>query len=176
MIRLKYESHKAFTLIELLVVVAIIGILAAVGVVAYNGYTKSAKIAATKHIQSTVKNSMSSTFALCETKADYSEAISLGSTEYSCHNAQVSWCENFSKYFQNELGFKNPFNTKQKTVWCSKAYAMPRGFLLDNKIGNTYIVYSPDKNDRYLRIYSNLGQDEKGNFIVLKIKFITGTR
>jgi type IV pilus assembly protein PilA len=41
---------KGFTLIELLVVVAIIGILAAVGVVAYNGYTASAKKNALKTI------------------------------------------------------------------------------------------------------------------------------
>ena len=37
-------NKSGFSLIELLVVVAIIGILAAVGVVAYSGYTESAKI------------------------------------------------------------------------------------------------------------------------------------
>ena len=37
------KNNKGFTLIELLVVVAIIGILAAVGTVAYQGYTSGAK-------------------------------------------------------------------------------------------------------------------------------------
>jgi type IV pilus assembly protein PilA len=44
------RTKKGFTLIELLVVVAIIGILAAVGVVAYNGYTSAAKKNAIKDI------------------------------------------------------------------------------------------------------------------------------
>ena len=45
---MKKNKNKGFTLIELLVVVAIIGILASVGVVAYGGYTASAKKGAAK--------------------------------------------------------------------------------------------------------------------------------
>ena len=46
------KNNKGFTLIELLVVVAIIGILAAVGTVAYTGYTASAKKNAAKTLHS----------------------------------------------------------------------------------------------------------------------------
>ena len=46
------KNNKGFTLIELLVVVAIIGILAAVGTVAYSGYTASAKKNAAKTLHS----------------------------------------------------------------------------------------------------------------------------
>ena len=52
---MKRKKNKGFTLIELLVVVAIIGILASVGVVAYSGYTASAKKGAAKSNHNSVK-------------------------------------------------------------------------------------------------------------------------
>ena len=59
-------KNKAFTLIELLVVVAIIGILAAVGVVAYNGFTASAKVNATKSNLDTVYKYISTQVLKCQ--------------------------------------------------------------------------------------------------------------
>ena len=57
----------------MLVVVAIIGILAAVGVVAYNGYTGAAKVASTKTIHAQTVKYMSAESQKC----------SLGETEYA---------------------------------------------------------------------------------------------
>ncbi len=64
------KNNKGFTLIELLVVVAIIGILAAVGVVAYNGYTNSAKINASKSNHANVVKYIAAEVQKCNTGSD----------------------------------------------------------------------------------------------------------
>jgi len=59
------KNNKGFTLIELLVVVAIIGILAAVGTVAYQGYTAGAKKNATKSNHASVTKFIAAELAKC---------------------------------------------------------------------------------------------------------------
>ena len=67
---IKKKNCKAFTLIELLVVVAIIGILAAIGVVAFSGYTEAAKKNAAKSNFDAVYKYISGEVMKCELGKD----------------------------------------------------------------------------------------------------------
>ena len=73
------KNNKGFTLIELLVVVAIIGILAAVGTVAYQGYTAGAKKNATKSNHASVTKYIAAELAKC----NMGEATVMGGN-YAC--------------------------------------------------------------------------------------------
>ena len=59
-------NNKAFTLIELLVVVAIIGILAAVGVTAFSGFQKSAKKKVCIANHNLLKKNILANYQLCQ--------------------------------------------------------------------------------------------------------------
>ena len=76
------NKNKGFTLIELLVVVAIIGILAAVGTVAYTGYTAGAKKSTTKSNHASVVKYIAAEDQKCNIGED--TAMTTASTPLTC--------------------------------------------------------------------------------------------
>ena len=117
-------NKKGFTLIELLVVVAIIGILAAVGVVAYNGYTTAAKKAVVKQNFRTTVSYMKSEFAKC--RLDSGTRI-FGDPGVPCADIFVNkqWsCAAIT--LTHEFGVANPLDMVSKS-YHGRSYNHPSG-------------------------------------------------
>ena len=119
------KNNKGFTLIELLVVVAIIGILAAVGTVAYQGYTSGAKKNATKSNHASVVKFIAAELAKCSmgessvmstssSTTDSSGNTTSSTVEFDCTSGTAS---DVPEAAEGALAdFKNAFATASPAV------------------------------------------------------------
>ena len=126
------KKRRAFTLIELLVVVAIIGILAAVGVVAYNGYTSAAKVNAVKNILSQTTKYINTELKRCDLGEEkvmegYLSCNNIHSTNGVINTIDAltnvpAFKDNYEQRVSKE--FRNPYDNSKPAVRKATAYTL----------------------------------------------------
>ena len=140
---IKDTKKKAFTLIELLIVVAIIGILAGVGVPMYNGYMATAKVQSSSTNHANIKSFVAATLTKCSTGSQF---VTLGSTNRYCNQNASTWASYFRTYF-NSIN-KNPYGGSYVTTTSSGPIQ-----------GATMISYSGNR----IVLRTNIGNESGGN-------------
>ena len=116
------KNIKGFTLIELLVVVAIIGILAAVGTVAYTGYTDGAKKNSAKSNHAAVVKYIAAEDQKCAMAAEKVFGVTATYDASTADSASVFNCQtrtgsSVAAAAETALSdFKNPYSTSNSAV------------------------------------------------------------
>tara|TARA_A100000164_G_C21740477_1_gene692026 strand:- start:247 stop:744 length:498 start_codon:yes stop_codon:yes gene_type:complete len=108
------KNNKGFTLIELLVVVAIIGILAAVGTVAYTGYTEGAKKSSAKSNHAAAVKYIAAEDQKCNLGNETVMKDSDGNAQLTCEGRDGDSVIDAAVLALAD--FKNPFSTSENAI------------------------------------------------------------
>ena len=158
------NKQKAFTLIELLVVVAIIGTLSAVGVVAYNGYTKSAKAKTAELNYANINKALMFEFMKCE--LDSSSTVF---NNHKCGNSNSPSVNTIKSFITSNLKMSNPYgstlinkspcaqgsvsiSSPSKGNYSVSFYSTPQKKIITTNMGTTWTPVKVGSNTKYTNV------------------------
>ena len=137
------KKNKGFTLIELLVVVAIIGILAAVGVTAFSGFQESAKKKSMQAIHASIVKVIAAELKKCTLgETTFMTGTNRSGSNYSRpYNSNTTTLASYAVTgIQNIAKDKNPWLTTQYAVRGGSSWT--KGYTSVYNSGKTIFVRS----------------------------------
>ena len=173
-------KQKAFTLIELLVVVAIIGILAAVGVNTFSGFQEKAKINTTKQAFTIAKKNLVLALTACRNGIDYIWQKNGNSCLSGPVNGdQIAW--GVYNDMKSEIYKTNSYDSSAKSVEWNQSYGaaycpisrsakIPKGQVVVGYGNNGSKNYCGIGGGNMSCIRANIG-DKDGNDFYLEAEF-----
>ena len=117
------SKKKAFTLIELLVVVAIIGILAAVGVNTFSGFQEKAKINTTKQAFTIAKKNLALALSACRSEIGYNwQKNGASCLSGPVNGDSIAW--GIYNDMKSVIYKTNPYDSSAKSVEWNQSYGV----------------------------------------------------